>query len=347
MSVTKSKLMTAKEAISRFFPDGCSFVVGNFLHPAPHALLQEVIRQGKKDLTFWSQSSVEEVEQFLLAGCASRVVTAFNYRAGGKEAKCHLEDHFKAGTVDVEDYSNYTLLMCLKAAALGLPFIPVADAIRETDIFRIRRFLGDRKFGIVKSPFDGREHVVVPAYSPDVCLVHVQRASEQGNAQFWGPAANVKWAILASKQIIVSAEEIVAEEVINASPELTVAPAFRVSAVVHEPWGGHPGELLGCYNGDLNFRSLFFMQSGNPQAAKGWLDEWVYGVADRREYVQHYIERFGLQSLEYLRARTTISAPANHGHAFRRPWDDSGYSERFQMNKEQFEKLLEEKGEFV
>jgi len=341
------KLMTTKEAVARFVPDGATICGGNFLHPVPHALYHEVIRQRKRGLTLWCQSSIEEAEQLIIAGCLSRLVTSFNYRPGGSAATSHLEKAFLAGEVDLEDYSNYTLLMCLKAGAMGLPFLPVSNVIRETDIFRVRRFLGDGKFGIVKNPFDGSEQVVVPAVNPDVCLVHCQRADKYGNIQYWGPGGNVKWAVLASKHVIASVEQVVDTEVIFSSPELTVAPSFRVDAVVHEPWGGHPGEFLGCYNADMNFRSLFFMQANTVEGAQGYLDEWVYGVGSRREYLQHYAERFGLESLQRLEATTWLSAPANYGQAFVTPWDERGFSDRFQMTKDDFERLLEEKGELI
>ena len=347
MSDAASKLTTAEDAISRFVPDGAVLCTANFLHPVCYSLVHELIRQRRRDLTLWSQSSIEEIEQLLLGGCLRRAITAYSYRTGGENSPSQLELKLKSGEVELEDYSNYTLLMSLKAGAMNVPFLPVLPAIRHTDLFRKRTFLGDRKFGIVKDPFNGREVVVVPAVQPDVCIMHVQRADRYGNAQYWGPGANVKWAALASRKIVVSAEEIVDHEVILASPYLTVVPSFRANAVVHEPWGGHPGELLGCYSSDMSFRSLFYMQNNSPDTARAWMDEWVYGVRNRSEYLQHYVDRFGQEPFRWFKAKSTVTAPADYGSAFDMPWNEAGYSERFQMTKAEFEQLLEEKGELV
>jgi glutaconate CoA-transferase subunit A len=237
--------------------------------------------------------------------------------------------------------------MALKAGAMRVPFLPVMGAIRYTDIFRKRGWVGERKYGIVQNPWDGSEVVVVGAINPEVCIMHVQRADRFGNAQYWGPGTNVKWATLACQRIIVSAEEIVDHEVILASPELTVVPSFRVDAVVSEPWGGHPAELIGFYESDWSFRALFFMENNTIESAQRWVEEWIHGVRNRSEYMQHYISRFGEEPLRWMQAKATVSAPANWGSAFTRPWNEEGYSERFQMTKEQFEQMIEEKGELV
>ncbi len=104
------KLMTTKEAVARFVPDGATICGGNFLHPVPHALYHEVIRQRKRGLTLWCQSSIEEAEQLIVAGCLSRLVTSFSYRPGGSAATSHLEKAFLAGEVDLVEQGLVALL---------------------------------------------------------------------------------------------------------------------------------------------------------------------------------------------------------------------------------------------
>jgi len=62
-----SKVMTTKEAISRFVHDGDSVITGNYTEGLPMSMLFEIIRQGRKGLTYYSQSGSMDAE-FLVAG---------------------------------------------------------------------------------------------------------------------------------------------------------------------------------------------------------------------------------------------------------------------------------------
>jgi hypothetical protein len=77
------------------------------------------------------------------------------------------------------------------------------------------------------------------------------------------------------------------------------------------------------------------------------MDEWVYGVENRQEYLQHYADRFGLKYLNELKARSYLSVPADYGASWRRAWDDDDVSFNFQMTRDEFLQALEEKGGFV
>src|ERR1041385_8417350 len=80
----------------------------------------------------------------------------------------------------------------------------------------------------------------VRALVPDVAIVHVQRADEDGNAHCWGNFGVMLEGVRAAKKVIVCAEEIVPREVIASDPNRTVIPGFLVSAVVKWPRGAAP-----------------------------------------------------------------------------------------------------------
>ena len=71
----------------------------------------------------------------------------------------------------------------------------------------------------VTDPYTGEEVIVVPPLLPDVAIVHVQRADVHGNAHIWGILGEQKEAAFASKHVILTAEEIVSEEVIRSDLE--------------------------------------------------------------------------------------------------------------------------------
>lgn len=342
-----SKVMTTKEAISRFVHDGDSVITGNYTEGLPMSMLFEIIRQGRKGLTYYSQSGSVDAE-FLVAGdCLEKMCSAFIHKWGGRGAGSMVERYQRAGKLQVEDYTNFTYNARLAAGAYGYSFMPVLPAIMDSDVFKVRGYMGERKFDVVLCPFTGRDIPVVPAANPDVCLLHVQRADKYGNAQHWGGLGSTVHACLASKTIIVSCEELVDSDVIKSSPHHTIVPAFRVSAVIEEPYGCHPCDLPGYSNPDRPMYSLINNAFSCEEGLRSMFDEWIYGLPDRNAYMRHYIEVFGQETLNRYRARSYYSAPADYGVAFESGWDASDQSLDLGVDMEGLEKLIEEKGELV
>ena len=342
----EDKVTTAKDAISRLVRDGDEVVIGNYTVGTCYDLVTEIVRQKKKGLTIYSQSGVFDVELLIAGDCVSRVVSTYCLRSGGRNGGSMLERYQRSGRIEVEDYTNFTYNARLTAGAQGYSFLPVLPGIMASDVFKVRDFMGEKKFGVVKCPFTGRDIPVVPAANPDVCVVHVQRADKFGNAQYWGALGSVAWACLASKKVIVSCEEIVDHEIIKASPHNTILPGFRVDALIEEPWGAHPAELSGCYNLDVLFWAMMDLANRSEENFKTWMKEWVYDLPNRSAYLEHYVERFGRAPFDTLRARPYYSAPVNYGSAFTSMWKDDGKMRLFDMTSGEFEKFLEERGLF-
>lgn len=225
--------------------------------------------------------------------------------------------------------------------------MPVLPAIMDSDVFHVRGYMGTDKFGVIQCPFTKKDIPVVPAANPDVCIVHVQRADKEGNAQHWGGLGSTVQACLASKKIIVSCEELVDYDLIKSSPHLTIIPGFRVSAVVEEPYGCHPAELPGYRNVDAAMISLISQAIASEAGLASIFDEWVYGLPDRAAYIQHYVSVFGQQSLNRYNAKSYYSAPANYGIAFESGWDAKGMALKLGVDMKGLEQLIEEKGELV
>ncbi len=81
-----------------------------------------------------------------------------------------------------------------------------------------------------------------------------------------------------------------------------------VDAVVVEPWGAHPSFAQGYYDRDNAFYVGWEAISRDPEALASYLDEFVYGVANRTEYVEKS------KNLERLRASSRICAGVNYGY---------------------------------
>jgi glutaconate CoA-transferase subunit A len=341
---TSGKVMSAREAISRFVHDGDQLVIGNYTVGSCAELVYEVIRQRKRGFTLYSQSGIFDVEVLIGAGCVDRLVSTYVMRAGGKKGGSAAERAMKAGTLLMEDYTNFDYNARMVAGMHGMTFIPVLEGIMATDLFRKRGFMGDDKFRVIDCPYTGKKVLTVPAANPDVCIVHVQRADKYGNAQYWGALGSVAAAALASTRIIVSCEEIVDHEIVKSSPPLTIIPAYRVNAVVEAPWGAHPTEVLGYYNFDSAMYGLFTAADATADGLKAWMDEWVYGCADRAAYVDHYIRKYGSRTLDNLRAKPYYTAPANYGSAGTSRWDRDGREIFTGLTLPEMESILKERG---
>ena len=344
---TSSKVMTTRDAVSRFVHDGDSVIMGNYTEGIPYNLIFEIIRQGRKGLTYYSQSGSADAE-FLVAGdCVEKMCSAFIHKWGGRGAGSMVERYQRAGKLQVEDYTNFTYNARLTAGAYGYSLMPVLPAIMDSDVYKIRGYLGDKKFGTIQCPFTGREIPVVPAANPDVCLLHVQRADKYGNAQHWGGLGSTVHACLASRKIIVSCEELVDYDIIKSSPHHTIVPGFRVSAVIEEPYGCHPSELPGYRNPDRIMYSVINGAICSEAGLKSMFDEWIYNLPDRASYIQHYVQVFGQNALDRYRAKSYYAAPANYGVAFESGWDTNGLALELGVDMAGLEQLITEKGDLV
>jgi glutaconate CoA-transferase subunit A len=344
MSEIGNKIMTAQEAISKYVNNGDQVVIGNYTVGTCADLVFEVIRQKKKGLTLYSQSGIFDVEVLVAGGCVDRLITTYVYRAGGREGGSAVERALKAGTVQLEDYTNFQYNARLLAGMHGFSFMQVLEGAMVTDLFKKRSFMADDKYRVIQCPYTGKNILTVPAANPDVCLVHVQRADRFGNAQYWGALGSVAAAALASKRIIVSCEEVVDHDIIRSSPHLTIIPAFRVDAVVEIPLGAHPTEVLGYYNLDRVAYGYFFLSDMTGDGLKTWMDEWIYGCSNRQAYIDHYTTKHGVGMLDAIRAKPFYSTPANYGAAFDSCWDHEGRERIMGVTPDELEKIMENKG---
>jgi glutaconate CoA-transferase subunit A len=294
-----SKLITLSEAISRFVPDGSSVALGLALEGLiPFAAGHEIIRQGVRDLTLIGPISDILFEQIIGAGCVRKVIAAWvgNVITGsGYNFRRAVEE----GQIEVQDHSNLSVTMALLAGSLGIPFMPLRSAL-GTDLFQT-----NPAFKEMTCPYTEQKLATVAALNPDVTIVHIQRADEEGNAHLWGSTGISKVAAQAARHVIVVAEEIVGREVIASDPNRTLFPGFRVSAVVHEPWGAHPSPVPGYYRRDHQRFVDYSAQTKTADGFRRWLERWVLGVADRGEYCRRLL---GEEGMDWL--RLTVHAPS-------------------------------------
>lgn len=280
-----SKVASMRQAIAEFVHDGDVVVVEGFTHLICFAAAHEIIRQRRRDLTLCRLTPDVVYDQMIAAGCASKLVFSWagNPGAGSLHAFRRAVES-RPPTLAIEEYSHFGMVARFSAGAARLPFWPLRD-YQGTDLPA-----ANPRIRSVTCPYTGEALATVPALNPDVTIVHAQRADADGNAQVWGLLGVQKEAAFASTRVIVVVEELVDSSVIRADPNRTIIPGMIVNAVVVEPWGAHPSYAQGYYDRDNAFYVAWEDISRDPARLQRYLDEWVYGVSDRAEYLRRQPE---------------------------------------------------------
>jgi glutaconate CoA-transferase subunit A len=305
LGTENSKVVSMSAAIAAHVHDRDTVVIEGFTHLICFAAAHEIIRQGRRELTLCRLTPDVIYDQLIAAGCARKLVFSWagNPGAGSLHAfRRAVEGKDGAAPLELEEYSHFGMVARFSAGAARLPFWPLRNYM-GTDLPR-----ANPRIRSVACPFTGEELAAVPALNPDVTIVHAQRADAAGNTQIWGLLGVQKEAAFASSRVLVVVEELVDEEVIRSDPNRTIIPGTIVDAVVVEPWGAHPSYAQGFYDRDNEFYVGWEAISRDPAALAQYLDEWVYGVRDRAEYVE---KSRGL--VERLRARDRMCAGVNYG----------------------------------
>lgn len=303
-----SKLTTMSEAIARYVPDGAAVAIGLALEALiPHAAAHEMIRQGRRNLTLIGPISDILFDQLIGAGCVEKVQVAWVGNVSEGLGHCYRRASEKAipRPLSTEAHSNFTIGLALFAAAMGSPYIPT-HSLLGSDIPRLNPNLR-----LETSPLDGSPVLLVPAIKPDVAILHVQRCDEEGNAHLWGNLGVAQEAMLAARDVILVAEEIVAREVIASDPNRVPGPFFKVRAVVHELLGAHPSAVQGYYNRDHAFYHAYHSATRTQEGYQSWLNEWVLGLPDRAAY----LARLGTERKQGLAiTEHRYAAPVDYGY---------------------------------
>ena len=199
------------------------------------------------------------------------------------------------GRVKVSEWTNGALTLRHLAGAMGVPFLPTRSLLGSDTL----EYSGAK---VVRDPFGGKPIALVPALHPDVGLIHVHQADLYGNARCFGPGVSPLETAMASRKVIVSADEIVDHEDIRRDPAKTTIPYYMVDAVVHAPFGAYPGGVQGLYEMDLEHYAEYTRLEREGRLAE-YLDRYVYSVGSDLEMLD---KRIGLARLNELRRRAVI-----------------------------------------
>jgi len=294
------KVMSVAEAVRRFVPDGCYLATGGFgSNRIPTAVCHEILRQGKQNLSFSGHTTTHDF-QILCAGnllgrgqTLRRVDAAYIVGLEARGLSPHARRVMESGTIEVVEWSNYTLALRYTAAAMGVPFLPT-HSLLGTDTF------SHSAARLITCPFTGEKLAAVPALYPDVAVIHVHEADRFGNCRIRGPTVADSDLARAAKHLIITCERLIPDDEIRRQPHLTTIPFFCVDAVCEVPFGSYPGNMPEEYFSDEEHLKRWLEVERDLEAFRQFLDQYIYGVRDFNEYLQRC---GGLTRLQALRRR--------------------------------------------
>src|SRR5678815_393618 len=275
------KVVSMREAIATCVSDNCSVAIEGFTGFICFAAGHEIIRQRRRNLTLIRMTPDLIYDQMIAAGAAKKLIFSYMGNPGVGSLYCIRRAVEKSVPLplELEEYSHYGLVGRFAAGASRLPF------------FALRSYIGSDMLAanplikLIDDPYGTGKIAVVPPLNPDVAILHAQRADAKGNTQLWGLLGAQREIAFAAKHVIVVVEELVDESVIRADPNRTLIPGLIVDAVVHEPYGAHPSYVQGYYDRDNEFYLMWDEASREQDKTEAWLNEWVYGVKSRADYL--------------------------------------------------------------
>lgn len=282
-----SKVMSAAEAVSRFVMDGATIGMGGqSIGRVSNCIFHEIIRQRKKDLNLVACNLSIAMDLMVGAGLVRRTECGTGNLERYGTTFCWRRSVEK-GLVENEDYSHLAMATRFLGGEMGLPFMPI-QSLLGSDILTKTAASTGKKFELISNPWNPAEKVVLlPSLTPDVSIVHVQKADETGNLIVEGFLTSEPEMIRASKATIVSCEEIIPSDEIRRYPERTTIPYIYVHAVVRQPWGAHPTSVYRYYEHDSEHLNDYQKHAREGGALlQAYLDQYIYSCQTFDDYLE-------------------------------------------------------------
>ncbi len=168
----------------------------------------------------------------------------------------------------------------LRAAAFGIPFIPIRS-MKGSDTLKFHP-----EFKEMISPYSGEKVILVPALAPDIAVIHAQYADEQGNAKIYPPFVSDTLFVDAAKKVIVTTDKLVSSQELKKLG--ANIPYFEITAVVEIPFGAHPTSCYPFYAYDREFISRYMkaVSKGEQAFREEFLKPFVLDIGNQGQYLE-------------------------------------------------------------
>ena len=266
----RDKRVSLTDAVS-LVGDGATVALGGGLSARlPMALVRELVRQGRRGLHLVGSAHSIDVDLLVAAGAVRRLEESYV----GFEQDLGLAPAYRraaeAGTVEVAESCCATILAQLRAAEMGLPFLPVRG-VRGSDIVALHP-----EYAEITCPFTGETLVAVPALRPDVALLHAPAGDRYGNLHLEQPYVLDERFASASALVVATVDELVSTDEVTAAG--VTIPAHLVAAVTEVPYGAHPSSCYPRYGYDrAHLREYVSAAQSGPDDLEKYLGVYLGG----------------------------------------------------------------------
>lgn len=273
------QLLSLKDAIERYVPDGARVALEGFTHLIPFAAGHEIIRQSRRDLHLIRMTPDLIYDQMIGMGCAAKLTFSWggNPGVGSLHRLRDAVEHGWPRPLEIDEHSHAGMAAAYCAGAARLPF-GVLRGYLDTDLAAVNPAIHS-----VRCPYTDEQLATVPAINPDVTILHAQRADRHGNVAIHGIVGAQREAALAASALVVTVEEIVDE--LPPAMNNVQLPHWIVSAVVHCPGGAYPSYAHGCYARDNAFYLAWDSIARDRTAFTQWIERHVLGSADHAAFL--------------------------------------------------------------
>jgi glutaconate CoA-transferase, subunit A len=227
------------------------------------ALIKHFLQTGQpNDLTLLSFTAGLESDLLVGAGMVSRVRTCyFGLEIFGLAPM--FTYYANRGEVDIIEETEASLAFGLRAQMAGVGFMPGRGWL-STDLPKLRP---DVK--TIIDPYNGEELIAFPAIKPDLAVLHVLEADQDGNARL-GRNKGVDEELMATAvDVILTAEQITTE----LSRAELVSPF--VNGVVNVPNGAAPTSCHPNYALDGEMFLSYTERVSDPASYQRFLETWL------------------------------------------------------------------------
>jgi glutaconate CoA-transferase subunit A len=251
--------------------DGALVALGGGLSARlPMALVRELVRQRRTGLHLVGSAHSIDVDMLVGAGAVRRCEESYV----GFEQDLGLAPAYRRaaeeGTIEVAESCCATVLAQLRAAEMGVPFLPVRG-VRGSDIAGLHP-----EYAEITCPFTGETLVAVPPLHPDVALLHAPSGDRYGNLHLEQPYVLDERFASASRMVVATVDELVSTEQVTAAG--VTIPGHLVAAVAQVSFGAHPASCYPHYAYDRSHLQEYVTaaQSG-PEGLEKYLATYVRG----------------------------------------------------------------------
>ena len=182
------------------------------------------------------------------------------------------------GPLAITEHSHAGMAAAFVAGASKLPF-GILRGYSGTDLASV-----NDEVRSVTCPYTGETVATVPALTPDVTILHGQRADREGNVLLRGIIGAQKEAGLAARKLLVTVEEIVDD--LETPMNGVVLPSWVVTAVACVPGGAYPSYALGHYVRDNAFYLAWDGISRHRASFERWLHRHVLDTPDHEAFLR-------------------------------------------------------------